>query len=88
MFFNSLNRFLIFYWTTKVILFEIFDNGNKYFENWIESPRPCSLYTTIDSFLILAPSHSFISGKKIDNFYEVIAAIKNQIEEEQAINYF
>ena len=29
-----------------------------------------------------------IDKKKIDNFYEVIAAIKNQIEEEQAINYF
>ncbi len=29
-----------------------------------------------------------IDKKKIDNFYEVITAIKNQIEEEQAINYF
>ena len=29
-----------------------------------------------------------IDKKKINNFYEVIAAIKNQIEEEQAINYF
>ncbi len=29
-----------------------------------------------------------IEKKKIKNFYEVIAAIKNQIEEEQAINYF
>ena len=29
-----------------------------------------------------------IDKKKIENFYEVIAAIKNQIEEEQALNYF
>ena len=29
-----------------------------------------------------------IDKKKIENFYEVIEAIKNQIEEEQAINYF
>ena len=29
-----------------------------------------------------------IDKRKIKNFYEVIAAIKNQIEEEQAINYF
>ena len=29
-----------------------------------------------------------IDKRKIENFFEVIAAIKNQIEEEQAINYF
>ena len=29
-----------------------------------------------------------IDKKKIKNFYEVITAIKNQIEEEQALNYF
>ena len=29
-----------------------------------------------------------IDKRKIKNFYEVITAIKNQIEEEQALNYF
>ena len=29
-----------------------------------------------------------IDKRKIKNFYEVIKAIKNQIEEEQALNYF
>ena len=29
-----------------------------------------------------------IDKRKIENFFEVIAAIKNQVEEEQAINYF
>ena len=64
---NKTHYFNKFIQAKSAGIYSSINEGLKYFENWIVSPKPCSLKTTIFLFSISSPFHSFIFFKVFVN---------------------